>query len=88
MLSNQLHEIGRVVDPMGRIGKQESNMHRIFPRPLVTCIAEGRSPHIAEFEDLAATVLRQSFAGCSRDNAAKFAERVADVAFHGRRTFR
>jgi len=62
-------------------------MERMFPRALVACIAEGRSPQLNEFEDLAATVLRQAFKGCAT-NGKRLAEVVADIAFHGRRTFR
>ena len=63
-------------------------MERMFPHALVACIAEGRSPQLTEFEDLAATVLREAFAGLSTGCARKLANIVADVAFHGRRTVR
>ena len=63
-------------------------MERMFPRALVACIAEGRSPHLAEFNDLSATVVRQAFSGRPGGCAKKLADVVADIAFHGRRTFR
>lgn len=63
-------------------------MQPAFPRPLVACIAEGRSPTVNEFDQLTASVLLQAFGNCSAVKAQRLAEAVADFAFHGRPTFR
>jgi|KBSSwiS6_1023812.scaffolds.fasta_scaffold17975_2 hypothetical protein len=63
-------------------------MERIFAPALVACIAEGRSPHISEFEELVAAVLREAFVGVPTLAAKRCAELVADFAFHGARMFR
>jgi hypothetical protein len=49
---------------------------------------EGRSPHLAEFQEVAAGVLRDAFAGLTIGNAKKQADVIADMAFHGRPTHR
>lgn len=62
-------------------------MERIFPRALVACIAEGRSPQLAEFEDVVAGV-RRAFAGIAVASPGNLPEIIADIAFHGCRTCR
>jgi len=47
----------------------------------------GRSPQLAEFEYLANEIRGQAFADLAIDKAKRLAEIVADIAFHGRRTF-
>ena len=61
-------------------------MQGVFPRALVACIAEGRSPTQSEFDQLTTNVLRQAFGNCSATKAQRLAEAVADFAFHGRST--
>jgi len=63
-------------------------VQRVFPRPLIACIAEGRSPHLNEFDDLATRIVRESFANIASGKAKRLADLIADAAFHGRRTFR
>jgi len=63
-------------------------MERIFPHALIACIATGRSPQLADFEHLADEIRGQAFAGLALEKAKHLAEIVADIAFHGRRTFR
>jgi|GEM_PF-922201 len=58
-------------------------MQGIFPRALVACISEGRSPTASEFDQLTANVLLQAFGNWSAAKAQRLAEVVADFAFNG-----
>ena len=59
-------------------------MERIFPHALVACIAEGRSPHTGEFEEIMSRLLREALAGRPLAEARRLAKAMADMAFHGR----
>lgn len=58
-------------------------MHRIFPRALVACIAEARSPEPWEFEEVAAKVLREAFGGRAEARLRRLAGLVANEALRG-----
>jgi len=58
-------------------------MHRLFPRALVACIAEARSPEPWEFEEVAAKVLRETFGGRAEERFHRLAGLVAYKALTG-----
>jgi hypothetical protein len=55
----------------------------MFPRALVACINEGRSPQLHEIEELATRVLCEAFSVRSDDRAYEAALKVADAALNG-----
>ena len=58
-------------------------MQRLFPRALLACISEARTPHPNEIEFIATKVLREAFGGSPEQRAEQLARRVANVALSG-----
>jgi hypothetical protein len=61
-------------------------MKRLFPRALVACIKEGRSPDSEEVTDLAAKIMREAFGQRHNLSTQSAAKRLARVAFSGDRS--
>jgi len=56
-------------------------MQTMFPRALVACVSEARSPEPCEFEEVATKVLLEAFGG--RERMQRLAGQVANAALTG-----
>jgi len=60
-------------------------MQQMFPRALLACISEGRSPSADEIEDVTEKVLEEAFGGRPEHLERMMAAQMARVALSGRR---
>jgi hypothetical protein len=60
-------------------------MQQMFPRSLLACISEGRTPSTDEIEDVTEKILHEAFGGSPERLERMMAAQMARAALNGRR---